>query len=451
MKITLVQPAMGRKKPGYVKSWQMEPLSMATLSALTPDKHEVSFFDDRTEVIDYDHPTDLVAITAETYTAQRAYQIATEYRKRGARVVMGGYHPSFLPDEAGLFADAVAVGDAEPVWQQIIKDAENNSLQKIYKAPQANLDELKIDRGIFGDRKYVSLTLTEAGRGCKFVCDFCSITSFSGGTYRSRPPAEVAREIAEAGRKNVFLVDDNFAADLDRAKEFLKALTPLRIRWIGQASLHATRDKEFMSLLAKSGCKGLLIGFESLNPETLKAMKKGFNQGVSSYSESVAILRDHGIPLYATFVFGYDQDTPDSLKRTLDFALEEKFMITAFNHLQPFPGTGLYKRLQEEGRLRFKRWWLEPDYTFGTIAFEPKHMGPDELYSRLVAMRQEFFSYKNIFKRSLDPANNKDPFTLWMHYTVNVMLRGELEQKWSLPVGDRTVQALDPAILDNFA
>lgn len=437
MKLTLIQPAMGRESARYVRSWQMEPLSMATLASLTPSDVELTFFDDWVEPIDYDAPTDAVAITVETYTARRAYQIASAYRARGVPIIMG-YHATLVPNEVELFADAVIVGDAEVIWSGVLDDAKKGQLQQRYRATErVSLEGIMPDRRIFAGKRYLPLTLVEAGRGCRFACDFCSIAAFSEHTYRSRPAAEVAREIVEAGRKRVFLVDDNFAADPFRAKEMLRALAPLDITWIGQASLQVTEDDEFLALLEKSGCIGLLVGFESLDEATLESMNKRFNRGAGRYKEAIAKLRDRGLKLYATFVFGYDNDPVDAFERTLAFALEEKFMVAAFNHLQPFPGTPRYDRLEREGRLLYHKWWLEEGYRFGRIAFSPKSMSPDELFNKLMQTRREFFSLSNILKRATDThANANSLGSFWLHLTVNWMLRREIDQKWRLPLGD---------------
>ncbi len=440
MKITLIQPAMGRESTGFVESWKMEPLSMAVLASLTPRRHEVVFQDDRVERLDYDAPTDLVALSVETYTARRAYQIARAYRARGVKVVLGGYHPTLVPGEGNAFADAVVYGEAEPVWGRLLDDAEAGRLQPEYRAEgRPKVYSVRPDRSIFQGKKYMPLTLVETGRGCNFVCDFCSVTSYFQQQVRWRPAAEVVDEIASTGRKRVFLVDDNLTTDFARAKELFRALTPLKIDWLSQATINTGTDDDLCRLMQKSGCAGILIGFESLGEDTLKSMKKQFNQGAGKFRDALARLRDHGLKVYATFVFGYDTDTPDLFDRTLDFAMEQKFFVTAFNHLQPFPGTPLYSRLEAEGRLLYPRWWLEPGYRFGQVVFRPKTMAPDELYARLRATRAKFFSWPSIVERGLDfKANCRDPQAAWYHFAVNWILKKELNEKWATPLGDLT-------------
>jgi radical SAM superfamily enzyme YgiQ (UPF0313 family) len=437
VRITLIQPAMGREREGFVESWKMEPLAIAVLASLTPRRHELTFFDDRVEAIDYDHAADLVAITVEAYTARRAYQVAAHYRRRGVPVVMGGYQATLAPDEVARYADAICVGEAEGVWHAMLDDAEAGRLQERYQAARPALSGVRPDRSIFADKRYMPLTLVESGRGCKFKCDFCSIASYFDQSFRARPGAEVAAEIERTGRKRVFLVDDNLTADFARAKELLRELTPLNITWMSQATINSADDPELVSLMAKSGCTAILIGFESLGEDTLAAMNKGFNRGASRFSDSLARLRDAGIKVYATFVFGYDTDTPDLFERTLDFAMRQKFFVTAFNHMQPFPGTPLYRRMEEEGRLIYDRWWLEPSYRFGQIVFDPRSMSRDELYERLRETRQRYFSLPSIAQRATDlRANLASPESAYYYFFVNWILRKELNEKWVTPLGD---------------
>jgi radical SAM superfamily enzyme YgiQ (UPF0313 family) len=296
---------------------------------------------------------------------------------------------------------------------------------------------VKPDRSVFAGKKYMPLTLVETGRGCNFVCDFCSVTAYFKQDFRWRPAAEVAEEITSTGRKRVFLVDDNLTTDFGRAKELFRTLTPLKISWLSQATIQTGTDEELLTLMERSGCAGILIGFESLGEDTLKSMKKQFNQGARKFRDSLARLRDHGIKIYATFVFGYDTDTPDLFERTYEFAMEQKFFVTAFNHMQPFPGTPLYARMQAEGRLLYPKWWLEPGYRFGQIVFQPKQMSPQDLYDKLRETRARYFSVPSILRRALEfKANLRDPQAAWYYFFVNALLRKELSQKWATPLGD---------------
>ncbi len=440
MKITFIIPCIGRvgsDVKNYLKGWSMEPLAIAVLSALTPSHIERVFYDDRIEKIPFDEPTDLVAISVETYTARRAYQISAEYRKRSVPVVLGGFHPSLMPEEAGRYADSVVIGEAENTWPQLVEDAEKGRLRKVYQAAKKPLlDALQVDRAIYADKKYLKLSLVETGRGCNFDCEFCSITSFYQRSHRSRPIADVVSEIQSLKNKHVFFVDDNIGADIDHAKQLFKALIPLKIRWTSQMSINVANDAAALELMEKSGCVGILIGFESLDSRALDRIGKKVNRGGADYSDQLARLRQHGISVYGTFIFGYDTDTEQSFKTTLQFARQEKIFLAAFNHLVPFPGTALYARLQDDGKLIDEQWWLSPSYVFGTVAFQPEKMSPDELGRLCFTYRKRFYSLSSILRRGLDfQANCRSPYMALLYFSQNIFNGSEVRKRQGLPLG----------------
>jgi radical SAM superfamily enzyme YgiQ (UPF0313 family) len=445
MRLTIVHPCIGRR-PGeaYIGTWQMEPLPAAVIAGLTPPEVEVRFYDDRLEAIPFDEPTDLVAISVETYTARRAYQIATEYRLRGVPVVMGGFHAMLCPDEVAEYAEAVVVGEAEPIWATVIDDARHGCLQKFYRVEERpSLATLQPDRSIFQGKRYLPIGLVEAGRGCHFRCDFCAVQTVFQRSQSRRPADRIVAELAGLkgrDKRFFFFVDDNITSNLQEAKEFFRALAPLKLRWVSQASINAAHDEEFLELLVQSGCEGLLIGFESLNPENLRAMDKGFNTMRGGYAKALANLRRFGIKLYATFIFGYDLDTPASFAETVAFAREQQFFIAAFNHLTPFPGTPLYGRLGDEGRLLYDAWWLDDRYRYNMIPFQPAGMSPEELQRGCLAARKAFYSIPSIFRRGLDRVNRPD-FFIWRNFLlINGMIRAEVSQRDFYPLGDAAWQ-----------
>ena len=246
MKITFIRPNMFAGRAADA----MTPLSFAILKSLTPDDIETAFYDERLETLPVDEPTDLVAMTVETYTARRSYQLAEQFRSRGVPVVMGGYHPTFLPDEALQYCDAVVVGDAEGVWQQVVEDFRNGDLQPIYRQDEfPDLAGSRPDRSIFRGKKYAPIDLVQYGRGCKYRCDFCSIRAFYGSVTRQRPVGEVVDEIRSLKRKHIFLVDDNIFVDLDKARELFEALVPLKIHWSCQVSIDVVQDHDLVELM----------------------------------------------------------------------------------------------------------------------------------------------------------------------------------------------------------
>lgn len=445
MRLTLVHPCIGRRRgQPYIRTWQMEPLAPATLAGLTPRDREteIRFYDDRTESIPFDEPADLVALSVETYTAKRSYQIASEYRRRGVPVVMGGFHPTLVPDEAREYAESIVVGEAEGLWPQVIEDFRNGRLRREYRqATRPSLADLRLDRSIFAGKRYLPVGLVEAGRGCHFRCEFCAVQSYFANTQTRRPIEAIVDEVRRVRKPLVFFVDDNITSNMDEAKEFFRALIPLKIRWVSQASINAAHDEEFLRLIKASGCQGLLIGFETLDPENLHRMRKSFNLMHGGYERALANLRRHEIRLYVTFILGYDQDNGDTLDRTLAFANEHRFYIVAFNHLTPFPGTPLYDRLRREKRLLYDRWWLDPGYRYGMVPFAPRGMTAEEVRDRCIEARRRFYGIASIFRRSFDRVNSANWF-MWSHFfSINLLFRSEVMQRKDFPLGDESYTA----------
>ena len=444
MRLTIIHPCIGRK-PGqkYIRTWQMEALPAATLAGLTPKDVEVRFYDDRMEVIPFDEPTDLVAISVETYTARRAYQIATEYRKRKVPVVMGGFHATLCPDEVAQYAEAVVCGEAELIWPRVVDDARHGRLEKFYRqSGRPSLAELKSDRSIFRGKKYLPIGLIESGRGCHFKCDFCAVQTVFGASQTRRPSDRIIEELAsmKRDRKLFFFVDDNITSNLAEAKEFFRAIIPMGIRWVSQSSINAAHDEEFLDLLVRSGCQGVLIGFETLNPENLKDMNKSFNMMRGGFEKALANLRRKRIRVYGTFIFGYDRATPDCFSFLVVFVLVLFLYIAAFNHLTPFPGTPLYARLQKENRLLYERWWLDERYSYNQIPFQPRGMDPEILRQNCLAARREFYSWRSIAQRGFAPVNRSDWFMWRNFYLINALHRNDVSLRDHYPLGDESWQ-----------
>ncbi|HSP17664.1 MAG TPA: radical SAM protein [Thermoanaerobaculia bacterium] len=440
MRVTLVHPAIGHRiGDSYIRTWQMEPLAPAALAGLTPSDVDVRFYDDRLETIPYDEPSDLVAISVETYTARRAYEIASGYRRRGVPVVMGGFHTTLVPDEVSQYAESIVIGEAEGVWPLVVDDARHGRLQPVYRSEKRPaLARAFPDRSIFTGKRYLPLGLIEAGRGCHFKCDFCAIQAYFSSTQTRRPPEDVCEEVRRMKKPLYFFVDDNITSNLDEAKELYRQLIPLKIRWVSQASINIAFDEELLQLIAASGCQGLLIGFESLNPENLRQMHKSFNTMKGGYEVALANLRRHGIRLYATFIVGYDGDSPEVLPEVVAFAKRHRFYIVAFNHLTPFPGTPLYDRLQRENRLLFDRWWLDSGYRYGMVPFTPKGMTADDVKEGCISARREFYSLGSMWRRSMDRVNSRSAYMWSNFFGINWMIRKEVTQRRDYPLGDES-------------
>jgi radical SAM superfamily enzyme YgiQ (UPF0313 family) len=433
MKVTFIRPNLYDDR----SSDAMEPLCFAILKSLTPDNIETTFYDERLEPIPLDEKTDLVAMTVETYTARRAYQIAAEYRRRGVPVVFGGYHPTFLPDEALLHADTVVRGDAEGVWRQIVEDAQNGGMQKLYQSSEfPELANVFPDRSIFKGKKYAPMALVQYGRGCKFNCSFCSIRAFYGNNLRQRPVADVIEDIRRSGRKHIFLVDDNIFVDVDKARKLFKALIPLKIKWSCQVSIDIARDQELVRLMAESGCISALIGFESLDPASLKEIKKGWNVKWQSYDDAIEVFQSEGIMIYGTFVFGCENDTLENFDIAVDFAIRHRFILANFNPLTPMPGAPLFDRMQREGRLLHDRWWLDPEFKYGDATMLPMNMTAEELTTACFSARQKFNTMKSIFHRINDRRTNlRSPLRAGVFLLSNYVSRREIYRKQKRALG----------------
>ena len=444
-RLTLVHPCVGRRAGmrTYIRTWKMQPIPPAVLAALTPSDVQVRFYDDRLERIDYDDPTDLVAISVETYTAKRAYQIASEFRRRRVPVVMGGFHATLCPDEVARFAESVVVGEAEATFPQVIDDYRHGTPRKWYRAAERpSMAGVTPDRSIFRGKRYLPIKLIEFARGCRFKCDFCAVQSFFGATQNHRPVDEVVAELRRVRRPGqmVFFIDDNIVSDLDAAKELMRALIPLKVRWVSQASMNAAFDDEALDLMRRSGCQGLLIGLESLEADSLREMNKGFNLMQGGAPAALANFRRHGLRIYGTFIFGYDHDTPDSFNQTVRFAREQGLFIAAFNHITPFPGTPLYERMQREDRLRFDAWWLDERYRYNMVPFTPRQMTPDALEHSCLAARQTFYGWRSIFERGLKRVNRRSPWMAANFFAINAMHQWDVTGRSGLPLGDETWQ-----------
>lgn len=428
MKITFIRPNLFDARSADV--WQ--PLVFAILANLTPPDVELDFFDEHLEPIPDDHDTDLVALTVGTYTARRAYQIATQFRQRGIPVVLGGYHPSFLPKEALAYADTVVIGDAERVWGQLVRDAQQGKLQRIYQDSKLPpLRGLELDRNIFEGKRYgpvplFRVTPVQYGRGCRFACDFCSIHAFYGSQTRQRPVDEVVAEIEALDSKYIVFVDDNLFIDVPQAEELLRALIPLNIRWVSLVSIDIAKNTQLLDLMAKSGCVGVSAGFESLNRENLKQMRKGWNVKNDRVA-AIQKFHDRGILLYVSFVFGYDHDTADSFDITAEFAIRSKFALSNFLTLTPTPGSRLYSRLMAENRLLYNRWWLDPNFRFGQATFRPLGMAPEEMPEGCRRARKMFYGHKSIFRRAVgSAANNHDLVRLGIYMATNLITKHDV-------------------------
>ncbi len=382
------------------KAVNFSRLSLATVAALFPRDTQLQIINDNLDGVNFDKKIDLVGITAITSTAPRAYEIADRFREKGITVVLGGIHPSALPEEAALHADAVVIGEAEGLVQELVEDFKNGRLKKFYHSNRrpslANLPMPRTDL-LSGNRYYKEMDMIQTTRGCPFNCEFCSVTNFFGRTYRQRPIQDVIEEIKQLKRRNIkFFVDDNIAGHPAYAKKLFKALIPLNIKWFGQGSVIISRDEELLRLAAKSGCLSLYMGFESLSPDSLKQVGKSVNL-LQDYRTAIKKMHDNGIGIIGAFIFGFDADDMSVFEETVDFIERTQIELASFAILTPLPGTLLYEKMEKQERI-FEYDWSK--YTCGEVVFRPKLLTADQLQGGYYWARKQSSSLRSIFQRT---------------------------------------------------
>ncbi len=438
MKIAFILPGIGKKKnERYLKSWLMEPLTIAVLNKLTPEKYERVFFDDRIESIDFDADVDVVAITVETYTSRRAYEISERFMKRGVKVIMGGYHVTLMPDDALEHCDTIVCGNAELIWEKVLADMENGCAERRYTGT-TNVDYGLPDRSIYESKmkKYLPISLVEIGRGCHHRCEFCSIHSYYNCTYMHRKIEDIVAEIKSSRYRIFFFVDDSIFSDKEFAKELFREVAKLKIMWVTQVTLDIARDEELLKMMKNSGCEMILIGFESIDTKNLEQMNKSWTTKLGERDELVERIHKCGISIYASFVFGFDNDTEQSFINNLEFCNKHKFYVTAFNHLLAFPNTETYDRFKADNRLNHEKWWLTDGYTYGTISFKPKSLTEDELRGLCGKYKKKFYTFGSIIRRGFAMFKRTKNFSInWIYWGMNILFHFEVDKRIGIPVG----------------
>jgi radical SAM superfamily enzyme YgiQ (UPF0313 family) len=404
MKIKLIAPQEQREDTMY-SPFKMQRVNLPLLAALTPPGHTITIVEEAFAPDDIRQDVDLVGITVLTELAPRAYRIADAYRRKAVKVVMGGIHPTVLPDEALRHADAVVVGEAEGVWPRVVSDAASGQMQGIYRAGKStDLHGLpKPRRDLAPGTKYPGYTRITIGvettRGCPYDCEFCCIGQTLGQQYRVRPVQEVIAEIESIDSPYLFFVDDALGLNRNAAKKLFTEMIPLRRRWLAQGTVSLAQDLELLELMRRSGCLGLLIGFESVQKATQNEVRKITNLRID-FDEAMRRFHGEGFGILGSFVFGFDYENKDVFEQTLEFIMRCRMDVVGLRVLTPYPGTRLYKRLLGEDRLFVRDWWLR-GYPRDTLLFQPKGMTADELIRGYARLNRQAYSLGAMMKRFL--------------------------------------------------
>ncbi|MDH3684162.1 MAG: cobalamin-dependent protein [Acidimicrobiia bacterium] len=402
LRIALISPKgpLYRHSGGiFTRSLRYLPLTLPTLAALVPDDldTEVACIDEGIEEVDVELEADLIGLTVITGTAPRAYELAARFRARGITVVLGGPHVTLVPDDAQPHADSIVVGYAEDSWPQLLRDHVAGRLQPRYtQAPDLDLaGRPEPDRSVLPRRRYLTTDVFEATRACIHNCSFCVVPFAWGRQPLQKPVEEIVAEIRRKGSQRAIFIDLNLVADRGYARRLFKGLIPLGIEWYGLATTLLADDLPLLDLAAESGCRGLLMGLESIEQANLDRNQKRFNTP-DDYALVVERLHERRISLQGCFVFGLDEDGPDIFERTAQLAVDIGIDLPRFAIVTPFPGTALHDRLDAEGRILTHNWEL---YDGQHVVFQPKRLSVDELQAGTEAAWKLAYSWPNIARR----------------------------------------------------
>jgi radical SAM superfamily enzyme YgiQ (UPF0313 family) len=405
-RLLLISPLGKKGLMGSDFYFRLPYLGLLKVAALTPPDWDVKIIDEKVEPLDLEQEADLVGITAMTPVVKRGYAIADHFRDRGIPVVMGGMHVSKLPDEALAHCDSVVIGEAEDLWDRLLADLARGEMKRTYRhdgvypvlenRPLVNWD-------LYRDKRYLTVHFVETTRGCPFNCEFCAVTSSFGGKFRNRSVDDVEREIRSfkpfpgrfAWNNLIFFNDDNIISSKRHARELLTRIIPYKLDWLGQTSVEMAQDDEMLALCKKSGCMGIVIGFESLSAETLKSINKGVNKP-QQYMDIVKRMHDHGIGVKGSFIFGFDTDDEGVFERTVEFAAKAKLDVVYYSILTPYPGTTFYEQMLRDGRIIDHDW---DNYNTHNVVYRPKLLTPERLLEGYWWAFKESYSYPSIIKR----------------------------------------------------
>jgi len=404
MRIALISPKgpLYRHRGGiWKKSLRYQPLTLTTLAALVPPElnPEFKLIDEGIADVPADLDADIIGMTVITGTSKRAYELAAGFRARKIPVVLGGPHPTLIPEDSQPHADAVVTGYAEDTWPELLRDFQAGKMRSLYRqSPGLDIGGRPFPRrDLLPSQHFLTNNVFEATRSCVHSCDFCVAPTAWGKKPLQKPVEEVVADIKQHGAKKLIFVDLNLISHRGYAMSLFKALVPLKLQWYGLSTTLLADDPEMLELVGRSGCKGLLMGLESISEANLSQSRKGFNSP-TKFAEVVERLHKHGISLQGCFVFGLDDDRPDVFMKTAEFAVEAGIDLPRFAVVTPFPNTGLYNRLNAENRILTRDWEL---YDGQHVVFQPKQLTVKELQMGIETAWKHAYSVKSMARRMI--------------------------------------------------
>jgi radical SAM superfamily enzyme YgiQ (UPF0313 family) len=418
MKILLVSPHP-YVKINLFSRFTYPCLTLQQIAGITPKEHSVKIIDERFERINFNKYYDLVGISSLTYNSLRGYEIADIFRKMNTKVVFGGYHASLLPEETIKHADSVVIGEAESTWPQLLKDVENNKLKQFYKAKEPvspeQIPPARHDIGVYTP----FAEAIQASRGCPTGCEFCAMQKIEGSKFRGRPIENIANEINSIKAKTIFFADASLTINPKYSKSLFAELKHFNKKFECFGNINVlSRDDEFLKLANDAGVTKWYVGIESISQENINAVGKGTNK-VENYAKAIQKIKDNGMDVTGFFMFGFDNDTPDIFRKTLNAIYEWKLNDVSFSIVTPYPGTRLFDRLEKENRIVSYNW---SNYAEGKVNYKPTHMTEKELIQGIRDIAKDFFSYKSIIRRSFTN-NGFNPTKGLITFVGNVSLR----------------------------
>jgi len=433
MKIYLITPAADHLRVASKKSkvpkrnmLRFSILSLTTIAALTPEKHEVIICDENTEPLDYDMDADIVGITFMTGLANRAYELASHFKQKGIITVAGGFHPTLNSEDARKHFDIVVSGEAEDTWPALLEDIEKGKYQSFYQSRFCgSLDNSPAPRRdlIKNKQHYVTTNAVQTGRGCNHKCKFCSVTAFFNHQHRSKPLSRVMDEVRSAGKTFMF-VDDNIIADRPFAIELFKLMIPLKKRWVSQCSIKISENDELLSLAAKAGCIGLFIGIESVNKQNLQKMDKTFNDP-DSFHRKIRKINKAGIGVQAGMIVGLDNDSPSVFQENLKFLQSAKIGALQLAILTPQPGTPLREQFIRQGRIIDNNW---DHYDYRHTVILPRKMTPEQLQKGADWLYSQFYRLDRIILRTINAFFRIGLYPAILTWRLNMTYRSDLKR-----------------------